>query len=79
MQTFSYLPAIELAHAGSRVEQERPAQVHRRRNALVEDADLRAVADADDVALNGHLVAGTQLQDLLRVGDRERDFMCRHL
>src|SRR5947208_1256721 len=48
----------ELAHAGCRMEQERAAQVHRRLDAPVEDADLRAVADADDVSLHDHLVAG---------------------
>src|SRR4051812_7911596 len=40
----------DLAHVRRRVQQERAAQVHRRLDALVEDADLRAVADADDVA-----------------------------
>src|SRR6186997_2099731 len=49
---------VELAHAGRGVQQERAAKVHRRLDALVEDADLRAVADADDVALNRDLVAG---------------------
>jgi hypothetical protein len=60
------------------VEEERALQVHRRLNALVEDPDLRAVADADDVALHDHLVAGAQLQDLAVVGDRERDFVYGH-
>jgi hypothetical protein len=60
------------------VKQERALQVHRRFDALVEDADLRPVADADDVALDGDLVAGAQLQDLLRVGDRERDCVVGH-
>src|SRR3954454_6702373 len=68
----------DLAHARRSVEQERAAQIHRRLDALVEDADLRAVADADDVALDGHLVAGAQLEDLLRVGDRERDLVRGH-
>src|SRR6478609_10102909 len=66
------LAVRDLAHAGRGVEQEGAAQVHRRLDALVEDADLRAVADADDVALHGHLVPGAQLEDLLRIGDRER-------
>src|SRR5882724_3663460 len=65
----------DLAYAGRGVEQERAAQVHRRLDALVEDADLRAVADADDVALHDHLVAGAELEDLLLVGDRERDLV----
>src|SRR5207253_9842985 len=65
------LAVVELAHAGRRVEEERALEIHRRLDPLVEDADLRAVADADDVALHRHLVAGAQLEDLLRVGDRE--------
>ena len=78
MQIFSYLPVRELAHVRRGVEEERAAQVHRRLDALVEDPDLRAVADADDVSLHDHLVAGAQLEDLLLVGDRERDFVRRH-
>src|SRR5581483_3930800 len=69
----------DLAHVRRRVEQERAAQVHRRLHPLVEDADLRPVADADDVPLHRHLVARLELQDLLRVGDRERDLVLRHL
>src|SRR6266536_304449 len=68
----------ELAHAGSGVEQEGAAQVHRRLHALVEDPDLRPVADADDVTLDDHLVAGAQLQDLLLVRNRERDLVRGH-
>src|SRR5207244_12672628 len=68
----------ELPHARRGVEQERAAQVHRRLDALVEDADLRAVADADDVALHDHLVAGTELEDLLFVRDRERQLVDGH-
>ena len=78
MQIFSYLPVRELADVRRRVQEERAAQVHRRLDALVEDPDLRAVADADDVALDDHLVAGAELEDLLLVGDRERDFVRRH-
>src|SRR5205823_1818226 len=51
----------ELPHARRGVEQECAAQVHRRLDALVEDAYLRAVADADDVALHDHLVARAEL------------------
>src|SRR5687767_10240342 len=59
------VPAVlELAHARGGVEQERAAQIHRRLDSLVEDPDLRPVANPDDVALDGHLVAGAQLQDL---------------
>src|SRR5438105_2051387 len=68
----------ELADARRGVEQERAAEIHRRLDALVEDPDLRPVADADDVPLDGDLVAGPQLQDLLRIGDRERDFVDGH-
>src|SRR6266536_1406353 len=68
----------ELAHARRGVEEERAAQVHRRLDALVEDPDLRAVADADDWALDGHLVAGAELQDLLLVRNRERDLVGCH-
>jgi hypothetical protein len=83
MQTFSYVPLPSasseiLRTPGCRVEQERAAQVHRRLDALVEDPDLGAVADADDVALHRDLVARPELQDLARVGDRERDLMRRH-
>ena len=79
MQTFSYLPGAELADVRRGVQQERAGEVHRRLDALVEDPDLRAVADADDVALDGDLVAGAELEDLGRVGDRERDFVRRHV
>src|SRR4051794_5364541 len=68
----------DLANAGRRVQEERAAQIHRRLDALVEDADLRPVADTDDVTLDGHLVAGAQLQDLLRIRDRERHLVRRH-
>ena len=68
----------DLADVRRRVEQERAGEVHRRLDALVEDADLRAVADADDVALDDDLVAGAELQDLGLVADRERHLMRRH-
>src|SRR4029079_3417659 len=47
----------ELADAGRGVQRERAAQIPRRLDAFVEDADLRAVADADDVALHDDLVS----------------------
>src|SRR4051812_1346579 len=53
-----------LAHVRRRVEQEGAAEVHRRLDTLVEDADLGTVADADDVTLHRDLVAGTELQDV---------------
>src|SRR5256885_5417577 len=59
------LAGAELAHAGRGVQQERTAEVHRRRDALVEDPDLRAIPDADDVAVDGHLVTGTQFANRL--------------
>src|SRR5207245_11340638 len=68
----------ELADAGGGVEQEGPRQVHRRLDALVEDPDLGAVTDADDVALDDDLVARAQLQDLRRIGDGEGDLVRRH-
>src|SRR5215211_3150503 len=71
-------PVGDLADAGCRVKQERAAEVHRRLDALVEDPDLRPVADADDVPLDGDLVAGAELQDLTLVGDREGDLMDGH-
>jgi hypothetical protein len=61
------------------VQEERAAQVHRRLDPLIEDADLRAVADADYVALHDDLVARAQLQDLLWIGDRERHFVYCHV
>src|SRR3954447_22988096 len=46
---------VPFADARRRVQQEGAAHVHRGLDALVEDPDLGAVADADDVALNGDL------------------------
>src|SRR5436190_1931112 len=68
----------DLANAGRGVQQERPLEVHRRLDALVEDPDLRPVADADDVALDDDLVACLELEDLGLVLDREGDLVCRH-
>src|SRR5436305_9088162 len=68
----------DLPHAWRRVEQERAAQVHRRLDALVEDPDLRPVADADDVALDDDLVARAELQDLVGIRDGEGDLVRRH-
>src|SRR5579862_9899911 len=69
---------VELPDARRGVQEERAGEIHRRLDSLVEDADLRAVADADDVPLHGHLVAGAELQDLGFVRDRESDFVGRH-
>ena len=68
MHIFSYLPVAELADVRRRVQEERAAQVHRRLDALVEDPDLRAVADADDVAVDGDRVARAELADVVLVG-----------
>src|SRR4051794_31182550 len=68
----------DLADVRRRVQQERTGEIHRRLDALVEDADLRAVADADDVTLDDDLVARAELQDLALVGDREGDLVHRH-
>src|SRR6266550_5390075 len=68
------LAGAELAHAWCRVQQERTAEVHRRRDALVEDADLRAIADADNVTVDGDLVAGAQLANRL-LGRRKGELL----
>src|SRR5436305_1612561 len=68
---------VALAHTRRRVQEERAAEVHRRLLALVEDPDLRAVADPDDVALDDDLVAGPELQDLLGISDGEGDLVRR--
>ena len=83
MQIFSYVPLPSasvdtLRTFGAVWSRNAPAEVHRRLDALVEDADLGAVADADDVALHRDLVAGAELQDVGRVGDREGDLVVGH-
>src|SRR5262245_1199131 len=72
------LPRAALAHVRRRVQEERAREVHRRLHALVEDPDLRAVADPDDVALDDHLVARAELQDLGGVDDGEGDLVRGH-
>src|SRR6188472_306565 len=47
----------DLADVRRRVQEERAGEIHRRLHALVEDPDLGAVADPDDVPLHDHLVA----------------------
>src|SRR6266851_2475093 len=64
----------QLADARRGVQEEGAGEIHRRLDALVEDANLRPVADADDVPLHRDLVARAKLEDLLRIGNRERDF-----
>src|SRR5205823_4130267 len=71
-------PVLALLHARRRVQQERAFEVHRRLDALVEDPDLSAVADPDDVALDDDLVPGAEPEDLLLVRDRESDFVPSH-
>src|SRR6476646_8519562 len=68
----------QLADAGRGVQEKRASEIHRRLDPLVEDANLRPVADADDVALDGDLVAGAELEDLALVGDREGDLVRGH-
>ena len=77
MQTGSYRRS-HAADARRGVQQEGAGQVHRRLHPLVEDPDLCPVADADDVALDDHLVAGPELENLGLVGDREGDFVSSH-
>src|SRR5205807_9811292 len=64
------LAGPELADVWRRVQEKSAAQVERRLDALVEDPHLRAVADPDDVAVDGDEVAGAELADLL-FGGRE--------
>jgi hypothetical protein len=59
------LAGTELAHTGRGVQEESAVQVERRVDALVEDPDVRAVADPDDVAVDGDEVARAQLADVL--------------
>jgi hypothetical protein len=58
----------DLADSRRGVQKEGAAEVHRRLDPLVEDADLRTVADADDVAVDEHGVAGVERADRLLVG-----------
>jgi hypothetical protein len=57
--------------------QERAVQVEGRVDALVEDPDLRSVADAEDVAVHGDEVARVELADVLLAG-REREPVLSH-
>ena len=59
------------------MEKQRAAQVHLRALSLVEHPDLRPVADADDVPVDRHGVAGTELADL-RLVDREGEPVVGH-
>src|SRR5712692_2625530 len=59
------LAGAELAHTGRRMQQEGATEIHRRRDTLVEDPDLRPISDADDVTVDGHLVARAQLANRL--------------
>src|SRR5215208_2054141 len=67
----------ELADIRRSVEQERSGKVERRLLALVEDPDLRAVADPDDVAVDRDEVARAQLADLL-LGRRKCQMVFGH-
>jgi hypothetical protein len=68
----------QLAHPGRRVQQKRSAQVHRRLETLVEDPDVRAVSDPDDVAVGRDEVARLELSDVALRG-RECQAMLGHL
>src|SRR4051812_5667359 len=68
------LAFANLAHVRRGVQQEGAVEVERRLDALVEDADLRAVADADDVTVDEHLVAGAQLADRRFVRGKDEAF-----
>src|SRR5919204_5119365 len=46
------LSGRNLAYARRGVQEERAAQIHRRLDAVVEDADVRAVADGDEVSVH---------------------------
>ena len=59
------------------MQEKSAVQVHRRLHALVEDPDLRAVADADDVAVDGDEVARAELADVL-LGRRELELVLGH-
>jgi hypothetical protein len=60
------------------VQKKGALEIHRRLDALIEDPDLGAVPDSDDVALDGDLVACAELQDLLLIRNRERDGVVGH-
>ena len=65
MQTFSYLPGPSLRTPGAVCSRNAPAEIHGRRDSLVEDPDLSAVPDPDDVTVDEHFVSGPQLADCL--------------
>src|SRR5215204_2895017 len=61
---------VALADIRCGVEEKRTGEIHGRLVALVEDPDLRPVADPDDVPVDGDEVAGAELADvLLRRGE----------
>ena len=47
------------------MQEQSAGEIDRRLLALVEDADLGAVADADDVTVDDHLIAGSEGADLV--------------
>src|SRR5512132_527098 len=67
----------ELPNARRGVQEERAAQLHRRLVTLVEDPDVRAVPDPDDVPVHGHEVAGLELANVL-LGRRKCQPVFRH-
>jgi predicted esterase len=70
-------PRAELAHVRGRVQEEGALEVPRRRDALVEDPHLRAVTNADDVAVDRDEIARAKLANLL-FGGREPQAVLRH-
>ena len=72
----SYFPGPSLRTPGP-CEEERAGEVPRRLDPLVEDPHLRAVADADDVAVDRGEVAGAELADLV-LGRGEGELVLRH-
>src|SRR5919108_3744762 len=68
---------VALADIRRRMEQERAAKVQRRRDALVEDPNVRAVPDADDVAVDRNEITGAELANVL-FGRGEREAVLGH-
>src|SRR6266480_6790069 len=74
---FFVAPLADLAHTRRGVQEERTVEIERRLDSLVEDPDLRAIADADDVAVDEDLVTGAELADRL-LGGRKVDALRTH-
>src|SRR5919109_2126055 len=68
---------VALADIRRRMEQEPAAKVQRRLDALVEDPNVRAVPDPDDVAVDRNEIAGAELANVL-FGRGEGEPVFRH-